>query len=96
VGSTGSGWRAIRGGVTACALLACCLTLGSAAAVEPLDPLQQAVCDSLAFPVRTAPREFLDAAIRAADVDALEVSLGYVGRLVEAVDKAGADRLETR
>jgi hypothetical protein len=74
------------------------LVLGTAAAAapnEPSDPLQRAVVDSLSFPVRTTPHEFLDAAIRAADVDALDVSLGYVGRLVEAVDGAGAERVET-
>jgi hypothetical protein len=67
--------------------------IARAAPVEPLDALQQAVVDSLAFPVRTTPHEFLDAAIRAADVDALDVALGYVGRLVEAVDEAGDQRL---
>jgi hypothetical protein len=60
----------------------------------PLDPLQQSVVDSLAFPVRTTPREWLDAAIRAADVDALDVALGYFGRLVEPLEAAGPDRLQ--
>ena len=69
--------------------------LAAAAAAETHDPLQQAVVDSLAFPVRRTPREFLDAAVRAADVDALGTALDYVGRLVEAVDKAGGDRAET-
>ena len=93
----GSGLRPIRGRVMACALAACGLAFDGPAAAppEPLDPLQQAVVDSLAFPVRTTPREFLDAAIRAADVDALDASLGYVGRLIEAIDQAHVDRLET-
>ena len=60
----------------------------------PLDPLQQSVVDSLAFPVRTTPREWLDAAIRAADVDALDVALGYFARVVEVLDAAGPDRLQ--
>ncbi|MFM8290103.1 MAG: hypothetical protein ACKOC4_00185 [Planctomycetia bacterium] len=83
-----------RGRGAAAAIAVCAMAaLGAAAPVEPLDPLQQAVVDSLAFPVRTTPREFLDAAIRAADVDALDVALGYVGRLVDAVDKAGDQRI---
>lgn len=60
----------------------------------PLDALQQSVVDSLAFPVRTTPPEWLDAAIRAADVDAIDVSLGFFGRLVAALDAAGPDRLQ--
>jgi hypothetical protein len=67
---------------------------GFAPAAPPLDPLQQSVVDSLAFPVRTTPREWLDAAIRAADVDALDVALGYFGRVVGALDAAGPDRLQ--
>jgi hypothetical protein len=68
--------------------------VAAAPPAPPLDPLQQSVVDSLAFPVRTTPPALLDAAIRAADVDALDVALGYVGRLVAAVDEAGADRLQ--
>lgn len=75
--------------------LAAIAAAGAAAApAAPLDPLQQAVVDSLAFPVRTTPPALLDAAIRAADVDASDAALGYVGRLIAAVDEAGADRLQ--
>lgn len=95
MGDTESGMRAVRGRAAAVVLAVCAVAApATAAAVEPLDPLQQAVVDSLAFPVRTTPREFLDAAIRAADVEAIDVALGYVGRLVAAVDEAGAARLE--
>lgn len=94
VGATASARVVDRGRGAAAAIAVCAMAaLAAAAPVEPLDPLQQAVVDSLAFPVRTTPREFLDAAIRAADVDALDVALGYVGRLVEAVDKAGDQRI---
>jgi CheY-like chemotaxis protein len=60
--------------------------------VVPLpDPLAKAVIDSLAFPPRTTPPELLDAALRAADVDAFDVADGYLAKLASAIDKA-ADR----
>lgn len=59
---------------------------------RPLDALQQAVVDSLAADTRdTAPR-MLDAAIRAAAVDADEAALEWFRRVVEAVADAGDDR----
>lgn len=61
---------------------------------EPLDPLQRAVVDSLAFPARTTPESLLDAALRAADVGATDVATGYVGRLVESLDALGEAQLE--
>ncbi len=58
--------------------------------VVPLpDPLAQAVLESLAFPPRTTPPALLDAAIRAADVDAFDVANGYLTKLAAAIDKAG-------
>jgi hypothetical protein len=78
----------------ACAMAWLAVGGGFAPAAPPLDPLQQSVVDSLAFPVRTTPREWLDAAIRAADVDALDVALGYFARVVGALDAAGPDRLQ--
>ncbi|MFM7107690.1 MAG: hypothetical protein ACKOZU_03675 [Planctomycetaceae bacterium] len=57
-----------------------------------LDPLQNAVVDSLAFPPRTTPAELLEAAIRAADVDALAVAQDYFKRLGGTLADAG-DRL---
>ena len=44
-----------------------------------LDPLQWAVVDSLRYPERTTPQELLEAAIRAASVEALEPHLGISG-----------------
>ncbi len=92
VGSKGIGLRPVLTTTVVC--LAAIGAGAAAAPPAPLDPLQQSVIDSLAFPVRTTPTELLDAAIRAADVDALDMALGYVGRLVAAVDGAGADRLQ--
>ncbi len=53
------------------------------------DPLAQAVLDSLAYPPRTTPAALLDAAIRAADVDAFDVAEGYFSRLVGRLKQAG-------
>jgi hypothetical protein len=60
----------------------------------PLDPLQRAVLDSLSFPRRTTAPELLDAAIRAAEVDAVDASLGYFGQFVDALENAGDGRLD--
>ncbi len=68
--------------------------LPAAPRAEPLDPLAQSVVDSLAFPPRTKPAELLDAAIRAADVEAHAVALSYVARLVDAIGQAGDGRLD--
>jgi hypothetical protein len=63
--------------------------------VRPLpDPLAQAVLNSLAFPPRTTPPALLDAAIRAADVDAYDVACRYFSRLAELLEKAGDARLD--
>jgi hypothetical protein len=97
VEATGIGVRSVRRAATAWAAawsVAIGVFASAAPPASPLDALQQSVVDSLAFPVRTTPREWLDAAIRAADVDALDVSLGYFGRLVAALDAAGPDRLQ--
>lgn len=57
-----------------------------------LDPLQQAVIDSLAADTRdTAPR-MLDAAIRAAAVDADEAALEWFRRVIDTIAEAGDDR----
>jgi hypothetical protein len=60
----------------------------------PLDPLQQAVVQSLAATPRTTPAELLDAAIRAADVEAAAAADDWFGALVAAVEDAGDDRLD--
>ncbi len=58
----------------------------------PLDPLQQAVVDSLEIPRRTTPSELLEAAIRAADVEAVDAGAAAFERLADALAGAG-DRL---
>lgn len=77
------------------ALLAACVSsavLAARAEEGGLDPLQQAVVDSLAFPRRTAPVELLEAAIRAAEVDATDAARDYFRQLGAALGAAG-DRL---
>ena len=56
------------------------------------DPLAQSVIDSLAYPPRTTPAALLDAAIRAADVEAFDVASGYFSRLVDQLEKAADNR----
>jgi len=91
--------------VTGCMLIACGSPAGTACGQPPvlaapapgassppaplLDPWQQAVVDSLAFPRRTAPAELLDAALRAADIEAFDVAIDYVARFAATIDGAG-------
>jgi DNA-binding response OmpR family regulator len=63
-------------------------------AAQPLDELQRAAVASLAFPPRTSPRALLDAAIRAADLEAHDVAADYLARLGAAVDAAGDRRAD--
>ena len=78
--------------------LTCCL----AAAIPPCaraaerppsvrDPLALAVVDSLASSPLTTPAELLDAAMRAADVEAFDVASGFLARLGAALEQAGDD-----
>jgi len=60
----------------------------------PLDPLQQAVVESLSATPRETPAQLLDAAIRAADVDATDAAREWFSLFAAAVDAAGGDRLE--
>jgi CheY-like chemotaxis protein len=60
----------------------------------PLDEMQRAVVESLAAAPRETPAEFLDAAIRAADVDALEVAREWFARCAAAVDATGDHKLD--
>jgi hypothetical protein len=50
-----------------------------------LDPLQQAVIDSLAAPRRTSPADCFEAAVRCAEVDVADVAHDYFRRFVAAV-----------
>jgi hypothetical protein len=90
-----------RHGLATAVATACILTAGgslsrSAVAQPPsppvptlLDPWQQAVVDSLAFPRRTTSSELLDAALRAADIEAFDVAIDYVAQLAATIDRAG-------
>lgn len=69
-------------------------TLAGPPEATRLDPLQRAVVESLAFPRRTTPPDLLEAVLRAADVEAIDVAATYLGQLVEALDAAGDARLE--
>ncbi|MBT6458823.1 MAG: response regulator [Planctomycetaceae bacterium] len=51
---------------------------------KKLDPLQWAVVDSLRYPERTTPQELLEAAIRAASVEALEPTLEFLEKFDDA------------
>ena len=77
------------------------LGLGAAVAVaqptgeQMLDPIQRAVVESLdsslALPGGGTPPALLEAAIRAADVEAFAAAAGYLGQLAVLADKAGED-----
>jgi hypothetical protein len=81
----------------ACAAMLICGTPAAwSQAVDepPLDPLQQAVVESLAAAARETPAELLDAAIRAADVEAAGAAQEWFGRLMAALEQAGEGRLD--
>ena len=91
MGTTGQRARAaILWGALVC--LACPAASAADAPRRPaqaLDSLQQAVVDSLAHPLRTTAPELFDAAIRAANVEAVRVALDYFMRMIDEVEKAG-------
>jgi len=70
-----------------------CLLAAVGAAAEPLDPIQQAVVDSLdtslGLPGGESTAALLEAAIKAADVDAAVAAERYLARLATRVDEAG-------
>lgn len=81
----------------ACAAMLICGTPAAwsqAGDEPPLDPLQQAVVESLAAAARETPAELLDAAIRAADVEAAGAAQEWFGRLMAALEQAGEGRLD--
>lgn len=81
----------------ACALMLSCGTPAAWSQTvdePPLDPLQQAVVESLAAAARETPAELLDAAIRAADVEAAGAAQKWFGRLMAAIEQAGEGRLD--
>jgi hypothetical protein len=81
----------------ACAAMLICGTPAAwsqAGDEPPLDPLQQAVVESLAAAARETPAELLDAAIRAADVEAAGAAQEWFGRLMAALEQADEGRLD--
>ena len=69
----------------------------AAEAADPprrLDPLQQAVVDSLASPPRTTPRQFFEAAVRCIDIDAPDVAHDYFKKFVATVGAEEKGRLD--
>lgn len=78
-------------------VLAACAVAGAARAADPivdppLDPLQRAVVESLSASWRTTPAEYLDAAVRAASVDAGAAAAEWFAKVVTSLDDAGPDR----
>lgn len=69
---------------------------GATAAEPPrrLDPLQQAVVDSLASPPRTSPADCFEAAVRCIDIDVPDVAHDYFKRFVAAVGDDEQARFE--
>lgn len=67
---------------------------GQTPAESPLDAMQQAVVESLATGARETPAELLDAAIRAADVDATDAAADWFAKFAAAVDAAGPTKLD--
>ena len=85
-----------RPSAVACAAL---MLVAVAARAQPpadqlLDPLQQAVVESLSAAPRTTPAELLDAAIRAADVDATDAAGEWFIAFAAAVDALGDGKLD--
>ena len=76
------------------AVLGCAAAADAADPPRRLDPLQQAVVDSLASPPRTTPRQFFEAAVRCIDIDAPEVAHDYFKKFVTAVGAEEQGRLD--
>ena len=55
----------------------------------PLDPLQQAVVDSLASAPRTTPARLFEAVVRSTDIGAIDTALDWFGRLVRLAMTSG-------
>lgn len=80
--------RRVRGALV-CAVVVTCGAAAAAAVDPPLDSIQQAVVDSLASRPRTTPAEMLEAATRAANVEAAAAAEDWLHRFMEAVAAAG-------
>ncbi len=89
--------RRFRPSASACAVVALVAAVAARAqtpADAPLDPLQQAVVDSLASAPRTTPARLFEAVVRSTDIGAIDVGLDWFRRLAAALDEAGDRRSE--
>lgn len=73
-------------------LLGCATGAPAAEPQRRLDPLQQAVIDSLASPPRTSPADCFEAAVRCVEIDAPAVAHDYFKKFVAAVGGDEKDR----
>jgi hypothetical protein len=76
------------------AVLGCATAARAADPPRRLDPLQQAVVDSLASPPRTTPRQFFEAAVRCIEIDAPDVAHDYFKKFIAAVGAEEKGRLD--
>lgn len=67
------------------AVLGCAAGAPAAEPPRRLDPLQQAVIDSLASPPRTSPADCFEAAVRCIEIDSPELAHDYFKKFVAAV-----------
>lgn len=80
---------------SACAVVTVAVAIAAQAqtpADAPLDPLQQAVVDSLASAPRTKPAQLLEAVVRSTDIGAIDAGLDWFERLAATLDEAGERR----
>jgi hypothetical protein len=76
------------------AAVGCAATTNAADPPRRLDPLQQAVIDSLAAPRRTSPADCFEAAVRCAEVDVPDVAHDFFRKFVAAVGDDEQGRFE--
>ena len=74
------------------AVLGCAAGARAAEPPRRLDPLQQAVIDSLASPPRTLPADCFEAAVRCAEIEAPEFAHDFFKKFVAAVGGDEQDR----
>lgn len=87
----------VRPSPSACAVVVLVAAVAARAqtpADAPLDPLQQAVVDSLASAPRTTPARLFEAVVRSTDIGAIDTALDWFGRLSATIDGAGDRRGE--
>jgi hypothetical protein len=74
------------------AVLSCAAGATAAEPARRLDPLQQAVIDSLASPPRTSPVDCFEAAVRCVEIDVPAIAHDYFKKFVAAVGDDEKDR----